>query len=195
MILYIQGRITLFKKKKDVVEEIVKPVEDTQPREVIKEIIKETVRVETPPSHQELKIKTKEFIPEYKDAGAVGFDLRAYLPQYKDKPFRFSAGQRVLIPTGIQMEIPEGYEVQIRPRSGLSLKEGITAILGTIDYSYRGDVGILLINHSDKAFYIKHGDRIAQGVLSPITKAVFKVTAELSKTERGEGGFGSTGVQ
>ena len=185
----------MFKKKKEsIVEEAEKPVENTQPREIIKEVIKETVRIESPPSSKELIIKTKEFIPEYKDVGAVGFDLRAYLPQYKDKPFRFSAGQRILIPTGIQMEIPEGYEVQIRPRSGLSLKEGITAILGTVDFSYRGGVGVILINHSDKVFYIKHGDRLAQGVLSPITKAVFTVTDELSETERGEGGFGSTGV-
>lgn len=146
-------------------------------------------------SKKKLKIKTKEFIPEYKDDGAVGFDLRAYLPAHKDRPFRVGAGQRVLIPTGVSMEIPKGYEVQIRPRSGLSLKEGVTAILGTIDFSYRGDVGIITYNTSDKPFYIKHGDRIAQGVLAPVTKAKFKVVNELSATERGEGGFGSTGVK
>ena len=93
------------------------------------------------------------------------------------------------------VEIPKGYEVQIRPRSGLALKEGVEAILGTIDSDFRAEVGIITKNSSTKPFYIKHGDRIAQGVLAPVTKAKFKVVNELSVTERGEGGFGSTGVK
>jgi len=146
-------------------------------------------------SKKKLKIRTREFMPEYKTDGASGFDLRAYLPAHKDRPFRVGAGETVLIPTGISMEIPKGYEVQIRPRSGLALKEGVEAILGTIDSDFRAEVGIITKNSSTKPFYIKHGDRIAQGVLAPVTKAKFKVVNELSVTERGEGGFGSTGVK
>ncbi len=106
-----------------------------------------------------------------------------------------AAGVRALMPTGLQMEIPQGYEVQLRPRSGLALKHGITLLNapGTIDSDYRGTVGVILINTSDQDFHIAHGDRIAQMVVAPVTQAGFAVSDALSATDRGAGGFGSTG--
>lgn len=99
------------------------------------------------------------------------------------------------MPTGLHMEIPHGYEVQLRPRSGLALKHGITLLNapGTIDSDYRGAVGVILINTSDQDFHIAHGDRIAQMVVAPVTQASFAVSDALSATDRGAGGFGSTG--
>ena len=138
---------------------------------------------------------TKEFDPTYGSEGAAGFDLRAY---FENKgAFTLEPNKRVLVKTGINMEIPQGFEVQIRPRSGLSLKHGIMLVNspGTIDEDYRGDVGVLLYNSSDVPFVIEHGDRIAQGVLAPVTRASFIKTDKLSETERGTGGYGSTGVK
>jgi dUTP pyrophosphatase len=105
-------------------------------------------------------------------------------------------GQRKLIPTGIAVSIPEGYEAQVRPRSGLALRDGITLVNtpGTIDADYRGEVGVLLINHGEKPFQVKRGDRIAQMVIAPVVRAQLEWIEDLDETRRSEGGFGHTGV-
>ena len=119
-------------------------------------------------------------------------DIRAYL----EEPVELLPGQRALIPTGIYLEIPEGYEVQIRARSGLAIKRGIGLVngIGTIDSDYRGEVKIALINWSDEPFVISNGERVAQMVAARYEKVEFTVADELSETERGSGGFGHTGV-
>ena len=131
-------------------------------------------------------------IPVYKTNGSVGFDIES------NEDVKLKPGERKLIHTGLYMEIPAGYELQVRPRSGLSLKHGFVPILGTIDNDYRGEIGVIGVNINDTGYFqIDKGDRIAQGVLAPIEIAKFeKVDSidELSKTDRGTGGFGSTGV-
>ena len=131
--------------------------------------------------------------PSYAGAGSAGADVRAYLP---DGVVKIEPGKAVLIPTGICAAIPEGYEIQVRPRSGLALKKSITVLNtpGTIDSDYRGEIGIILINHSDAPFTVSHGDRIAQLVFARYSSAVYTVVSELDETQRGSGGFGSTGV-
>lgn len=133
-------------------------------------------------------------IPEYKTTGSVGFDISSN----DDEIIVLAPGERKLIHTGLYMEIPIGYELQIRPRSGLSLKKGFVPALGTIDNDYRGEIGIIAMNLSrDEEMVIRKGDRIAQGVISPVINALFKPVdsiEKLSKTDRGNGGFGSTGV-
>lgn len=133
-------------------------------------------------------------IPEYKTTGSVGFDISSN----DDEIIILAPGERKLIHTGLYMEIPIGYELQIRPRSGLSLKKGFVPALGTIDNDYRGEIGIIAMNLSrDEEMVIRKGDRIAQGVISPVINALFKPVdsiEKLSKTDRGNGGFGSTGV-
>ena len=126
---------------------------------------------------------------------AAGADLRAALPA--DAPMVLKPGERALVPTGMAMALPAGYEAQIRPRSGLAYKHGITCLNtpGTIDADYRGEVKVLLINHGDEAFTINRGERIAQMVIAPITQPEFERVIELSDTARGAGGFGSTGVK
>lgn len=139
-------------------------------------------------------IETKEFVPEYGSEGAAGFDLKAYLP---DGDVVIKPMQRMLIPTGIKGIIPEGYEVQARPRSGLSVKHGITLINapGTIDDDYRGEWGVPLINLSTEKFTITHGMRLCQGILSPVSKGLFETIDEVPlNTKRGAGGYGSTGT-
>ena len=134
--------------------------------------------------------------PSYETSGAAGADLRAnFPPDQRHAGAVLAAGTRALMPTGLHMEIPHGYEVQLRPRSGLALKHGITLLNapGTIDSDYRGAVGVILINTSDQDFHIAHGDRIAQMVAAPVTQAGFAVSDALSATDRGAGGFGSTG--
>lgn len=133
-------------------------------------------------------------LPEYAGVGAAGADLRANLPDRGT--LELAAGARALVPTGLRMEIPEGYEVQIRPRSGLALKHGITLLNspGTIDSDYRGAVGVILMNAGDAPFTIRHGDRIAQMIVAPVVQARFQIRDELSDTTRGSGGFGSTGT-
>lgn len=130
-------------------------------------------------------------IPEYKTAGAAGADLCALL----DSPLTIPAGRSAMVPTGLFFEIPEGYEVQVRPRSGLAAKSGITVLNtpGTIDSDYRGEIKVILINLGTSDFTINSGDRIAQMIIAPVIQASFEITDSLSKTERGEGGFGSTG--
>ena len=133
-------------------------------------------------------------LPEYATPGSSGVDLRAY---FEDRISDcIEPGERKLIPTGIRVAIPEGYEIQIRPRSGLALRYGITVLNtpGTIDSSYRGPVGVILFNSSQEPFEVKHGDRIAQAVLCPVLKIEWELVNELPETQRGEGGFGSTGV-
>lgn len=132
-------------------------------------------------------------LPSYESALAAGADLRAALG---DKPMILAPGDRALVPTGFCMALPAGYEAQIRPRSGLAFKHGITCLNtpGTIDADYRGEVKILLINHGTDAFKIEHGERVAQMVIAPIVQATFKAVSELSETKRGAGGFGSTGT-
>jgi len=145
-----------------------------------------------------VKLKTLEHfgeleLPQFETALAAGADLRAALGE----DVVMAPGARALIPTGFAMALPAGYEAQIRPRSGLAYKHGITCLNtpGTIDADYRGEVKVLLINHGDTAFTINRGERIAQMVIAPITQPAFETVTELSETVRGEGGFGSTGTQ
>jgi dUTP pyrophosphatase len=134
-------------------------------------------------------------LPAYQTSGAAGMDLTAAIAA--DKPVRLKPGQRALIPSGLILELPYGYEAQIRPRSGLALKHGITVLNspGTIDCDYRGEVGVLLINHGETAFSIQRGERIAQMVVAPVHRASLIEAATARKTQRGAGGFGSTGVR
>lgn len=135
-------------------------------------------------------------LPAYETPGAAGADLRANLaPEDRLSGFVLDPGYRALIPTGLRLEIPEGYEVQVRPRSGLALKHGITLpnTPGTIDSDYRGPVGVPLINLSAQPYVIRHGERIAQMVVAPVVQARFAVVQTLGETQRGAGGFGSTG--
>ena len=134
-------------------------------------------------------------LPKYETVLAAGADLRAALPA--DAPMVLKPGERTLVPTGMAMALPAGYEAQIRPRSGLAYKHGITCLNtpGTIDADYRGEVKVLLINHGDEAFTINRSERIAQMVIAPITQPEFERVTELSDTARGAGWFGSTGVK
>ena len=131
-------------------------------------------------------------LPAYETKNSAGMDLRAYLPE---GPVTLEPMQRALVPTGLYMEIPEGYEGQVRPRSGLTIKSGITVLNspGTIDADYRGQVCVILINLSDKAFVINSGDRIAQLVIARCEQVETEQVEVLSETERGAGGFGHTG--
>ncbi|AYF44492.1 MULTISPECIES: dUTP diphosphatase [Halobacteriovorax] len=149
----------------------------------------------------DLKVKKLEHfdssfdLPKYETTGAAGADLRAHL-ENKDS-LVIAPGARVLVPTGLSFEIPHGYEVQIRPRSGLSFKTDLLVVNspGTIDCDYRGEVKIILGNFGNEDFVIKHGERIAQMVLAPVWQARVSEVSELSDTERGAGGFGSTGTK
>jgi dUTP pyrophosphatase len=132
-------------------------------------------------------------LPAYATSGSSGMDIRANL----DIPQSLKPLERALIPTGIFIEIPQGYEVQVRPRSGLAIKHGITCLNtpGTIDADYRGEIKVILINLSQEEQVIQHGDRIAQIVLQQVEQAVWKSVEELEATERNAGGFGHTGKQ
>ena len=132
-------------------------------------------------------------LPSYETAGAAGMDLRADL---RGGSVTLAPLERALLPTGLMTEIEAGYELQIRPRSGLALKEGITLLNapGTIDSDYRGEVGVILINLSAAPVTLKHGDRIAQAVLASVSRADITLVDALGDTARGAGGFGSTGV-
>ena len=135
-------------------------------------------------------------LPAYATPGAAGADLRANLrPEDRDSGFILDRMRRAIIPTGLRLEIPPGYEVQIRPRSGLALKHGISLANtpGTIDSDYRGPLGVLLINLGDAHFTVHHGERIAQMIVAPVVQARFELAQGLSETDRGAGGFGSTG--
>ena len=132
-------------------------------------------------------------LPGYATTGASGMDVRAHL----EAPVTLKSLERVLIPTGIFMEIPEGYEVQVRPRSGLAIKQGLTCLNtpGTIDADYRGEVKVILINLSNEEQVIQHGDRVAQLVVQKVEQAEWIEAASLSETVRAAGGFGQTGKQ
>lgn len=134
-------------------------------------------------------------LPHYETVLAAGADLRAAVDE--NAPLTLTPGSRTLVPTGFAMALPAGYEAQIRPRSGLAYKHGVTCLNtpGTIDADYRGEVKVLLINHGTEDFIINRGERIAQMVIAPITQASFSRVETLSETERGAGGFGSTGVK
>ena len=132
-------------------------------------------------------------LPVYGTAGAAGMDLRAAVQD--GQPLTLQPGARALVPTGLTIAVPPGYEAQVRPRSGLALKHGITCLNspGTIDSDYRGEVGVILANTGAEPFTIKRGDRIAQMVIAAYAKIAWQETAALSETQRGQGGFGSTG--
>jgi len=132
-------------------------------------------------------------LPTYATAGSAGMDIRASLTE----TLTLQPMERKLIPSGLFVEIPEGYEIQIRPRSGLALKQGITCLNtpGTIDSDYRGEIKVLLINLSNEKQLIENGDRIAQMVLAKTEKAAFQLVENITETKRGEGGFGHTGIQ
>ena len=134
--------------------------------------------------------KSVHRLPEYKTSMSAGMDLKANITDV----WKLNPGERVMVPTGLHIALPEGYEAQVRPRSGLSLKNGIVAILGTIDADYRGEVGVILVNLSDQPFCINPGDRVAQMVVSEVTRVKWDEVRELEETERGSGGFGSTGI-
>lgn len=132
-------------------------------------------------------------LPAYETSGAAGMDVRAAVP--KDAPIVLVPGARDMVPTGLSVAIPDGFEIQVRPRSGLAARHGITCLNtpGTIDSDYRGEIKVILINHGDVAFTIERGERIGQLVLAPVTRLAWDMVEDLSETERGSGGFGSTG--
>ena len=135
--------------------------------------------------------KSNNPTPSYETSLSAGMDLRAYV----EGPITLSPGERKLIKTGLHIELPEGYEAQVRPRSGLAFKKGITVLNspGTIDADYRGDIGVILINHSNEEFVVKSGDRIAQLVISKFEKVDWETSDVINSTSRGDSGFGSTG--
>ena len=135
--------------------------------------------------------RSRHPLPQYETVQSAGMDLRAQL----DQPVELQVGQRALIPTGLFIALPAGFEAQVRPRSGLAAKFGVTVLNspGTIDADYRGEIKVLLINHGESNFIISDGDRIAQLVIASYTQAVWTPVESLDDTERGAGGFGSTG--
>ena len=141
----------------------------------------------------EVKIinRSSNELPQYATKGASGLDIKANLEQ----PVSLQPLERTLIPTGLFMEIPQDYEIQVRPRSGLAIKQGLTCLNtpGTIDADYRGEVKVILINLSNEVQIIQHGDRVAQIVLQKVEKLQWKLTEELEETQRNDGGFGHTG--
>jgi dUTP pyrophosphatase len=147
-----------------------------------------TVRVQRLPHAEGLAL------PAYETPGSAGMDLRAAV--LEGEAITLAPGERRLIPTGLRIALEPGYEAQVRPRSGLALKQGVTCVNspGTVDADYRGEVGVILINHGQNSFEIKRGERIAQLVIAPVTQAIMTEVTELDETARGAGGFGSTGV-
>lgn len=137
--------------------------------------------------------KSQHPLPAYQTVSSAGMDLRAQL----EEPVSLAPLQRAIVGTGLYMELPEGYEAQIRPRSGLAAKQGITVLNspGTIDADYRGEIGVILVNLSNETVVLNHGERIAQMVISKHERAEWVEVEELDKTTRGSGGFGSTGVK
>ncbi|MGY6569287.1 MAG: dUTP diphosphatase [Salinarimonas sp.] len=133
-------------------------------------------------------------LPQYETPGAAGFDLLAAIAE--NSPLKMEKFGRALVPTGMKLQIPDGYEAQVRPRSGLALKHGVTVLNtpGTIDSDYRGEVAVVLINLGDGPFVVTRGMRIAQMVIAPVTRARLEPVLEIDATPRGAGGFGSTGL-
>jgi dUTP pyrophosphatase len=132
-------------------------------------------------------------LPAYQSVDAAGLDLLAAVPA--ESPLILSPGQYALVPTGLTIALPPGFEAQVRPRSGLAAKHGVTVLNspGTIDADYRGEISVILINHGEAPFVIRRGERIAQMVIAPVVHAELTAAASLSATDRGSGGFGSTG--
>ena len=132
-------------------------------------------------------------LPAYQSAHAAGLDLLAAVPE--DTPLVLLPGKHAMVPTGLTIALPEGYEAQVRPRSGLAAKHGVTVLNapGTVDADYRGEINVLLINHGAEPFAIRRGERIAQMAIASVTRGEFVAADQLSSTERGSGGFGSTG--
>lgn len=149
---------------------------------------------EVPVSVQRLPHGADLALPQYETDGAAGLDLLAALPE--GESLSLQPGERQMVPTGLAIALPVGYEAQIRPRSGLAAKNGITALNspGTVDCDYRGEIKVILINHGSEAFVITRGMRIAQMVIAPVTRALFEECEQLPETARGAGGFGSTGT-
>jgi len=139
------------------------------------------------------KLSTEVLTPKYETSGSSGMDIAAYIRQ----DIIINPGEKALIPTGFSLSVPQGYEVQIRPRSGLAAKKGVTVLNtpGTIDSDYRGEIKVILINLSKDIFYVKSGERIAQMVVCPVKQVAVEEVNELSETNRGVGGFGSTGTK
>ena len=139
------------------------------------------------------KLHPKAVVPLYMTEHAAGMDLCAVV----DEPFVLSPGERALLPTGLAMEIPPGYEGQVRPRSGLALRKGIALVNspGTIDADYRGEIGVIIINHGNEPVEIMPGDRIAQMIIAPVTRAILVEVDDLNDTGRNSGGFGHTGLR
>jgi len=132
-------------------------------------------------------------LPAYETAGAAGMDLRAAVPE--DAPVVLRPGARAMVPTGLRIAVPEGFEAQVRPRSGLAARSGVTCLNtpGTVDSDYRGEVKVILINLGEENLVVRRGDRIAQMVICPVVQAAWRETEVLDDTARGQGGFGSTG--
>jgi dUTP pyrophosphatase len=132
-------------------------------------------------------------LPAYQTAHAAGLDLQAAVPEHT--PLVLPPGRHAMVPTGLMIALPEGYEAQVRPRSGLAARHGITVLNtpGTVDADYRGEINVLLINHGEAPFTIRRGERIAQMVIAPVTRAELVAASALPETARGGGGFGSTG--
>lgn len=145
----------------------------------------------TMPDVRVKRLRPDAVVPRYQTEGAAGMDLHAAL----DAPITLPPGARVLVATGLAFAIPHGWEGQVRPRSGLAAKHGITVLNapGTIDEDFRGAVGVVLVNHGQEPFVVKPGERIAQIVFAPYSRATLRVVEELDETARGEGGYGSTG--
>jgi dUTP diphosphatase len=133
-------------------------------------------------------------LPAYQSADAAGLDLLAAVPQ--GTPLMLAPGKHAMVPTGLAVALPRGFEAQVRPRSGLAAKHGVTVLNspGTIDADYRGEINVILINHGEAPFVIRRGERIAQMVIAPVVQAQIIPVATLSSTDRGSGGFGSTGL-
>lgn len=155
-----------------------------------------TIHTETRPTLNLIRLPHGEGLelPAYETRGAAGMDLRAAVEE--DTPLTLAPGKRALVPTGLIFEIPDGFEGQIRPRSGLAIKNGITCLNspGTVDSDYRGEVKVIIANLGDEPFEITRGMRIAQMVIAPVTQVRIAEISEVSETVRGTGGFGSTGV-
>lgn len=158
-----------------------------QPEEAIIVTANVSIRVSPLPHFEGLAL------PAYETAQSAGMDLRAALPE--SEPFTLAPGKRTMIATGLAIALPPGFEAQVRPRSGLAAKHGVTCLNspGTVDADYRGEVKVILINLGQEAFVIRRGERIAQMVIAPVAQGTFEVVASLDETVRGMGGFGSTG--
>ncbi len=148
---------------------------------------KVTVRIHRLPGTEDLPL------PRYMTAQSAGMDLAAAVTE----PVQLAPGQRALIPTGLSLELPPGVEAQVRPRSGLALRHGVTCLNspGTIDSDYRGEVGVILVNHGQEPFVVQRGERVAQLVLARVCQAVLEPVTELADSDRGAGGFGHTGLR